>query len=233
MIANHFRVKKDDRTDPKPGTAFDFDVCGQHPAEGFTKPKDWVDTVLTPAAAGLARAVRAVDETVAEGFATAQADPAVSASALNAGKRVFATAQADPIWPPSSEEIRAESKRVFTTGATRNQDAGKADYEGFLSPLVMEAYGEYMAFNSLMEDGTRRESDNWQKGIPRDSYMKSGFRHLMTWWRLHRGLGAKEHIIFALCGVIFNASGYLHEVMRHGPKALEHALEVARKERGR
>ena len=34
--------------------------------------------------------------------------------------------------------------RQFSTGATRDTDEGKYDYEGFFSPLVLERYGEYM-----------------------------------------------------------------------------------------
>src|SRR5687768_4320669 len=44
--------------------------------------------------------------------------------------------------------VRGEKKesamREFETGATRNLDNGKLDYEGFLSPLVMERFAEYM-----------------------------------------------------------------------------------------
>jgi hypothetical protein len=115
-------------------------------------------------------------------------------------------------------------KRIFTTGATRDTASGKHDFEGFLSPLVLEAYGTYMNFNRQMADGTTRDSDNWQKGIPPEAYMKSGWRHLMDWWRGHRGLTIKENMVWALCGVIFNASGYLHEYLKSYPTALDDSL---------
>ena len=34
--------------------------------------------------------------------------------------------------------------RTFDTGATRDTNTDKPDYEGFLSPLVIERYGQFM-----------------------------------------------------------------------------------------
>ena len=34
--------------------------------------------------------------------------------------------------------------RTFETGATRDTELGKLDYEGFLSPTVLKAYAEYL-----------------------------------------------------------------------------------------
>ena len=56
--------------------------------------------------------------------------------------------------------------RVFDTGATRDQDTTKPDFEGFLSPFVIERFGEYMSKHRVQVDGSIRDSDNWQKGIP-------------------------------------------------------------------
>src|SRR5262249_23974685 len=64
------------------------------------------------------------------------------------------------------------SVREFASGAVRDGDAEKADYEGFLSPLVLERFGRYMHEHRRMADGTIRASDNWQRGIPLDAYMK-------------------------------------------------------------
>src|SRR5216684_4328588 len=102
--------------------------------------------------------------------------------------------------------------RTFETGATRDTDQGKHDYEGFLSPLVLEAYAVYMTYNRRLPDGSVRNSDNWQKGIPLDVYMKSGWRHFFGWWRRHRGHLASEPLIWCLCGLLFNVMGYLHEI---------------------
>lgn len=104
--------------------------------------------------------------------------------------------------------------REFNTGATRNIDNNKLDFEGFFSPLVIEAVAEHMHVNRKQADGTIRDSDNWQRGIPRDAYMKSLWRHFFDVWKWHRGLSCQETLKMALCGVIFNASGYLHELIK-------------------
>lgn len=104
--------------------------------------------------------------------------------------------------------------RQFKTGATRNDDSEKYDYEGFLSPLVIERFAKYMHKHRLQSDGKLRDSDNWQKGIPQDAYMKSGWRHFFSWWKGHRKLKADEDIEESICALIFNAQGYLHEHLK-------------------
>ena len=108
--------------------------------------------------------------------------------------------------------------RQFETGATRDTDHGKFDYEGFLSPLVIERFGAYMHEHRQQSDGNLRDSDNWQKGIPMDQYMKSGWRHFIDWWKNHRGMAnvyAQDAIIEgALCALLFNVMGYLHEHLK-------------------
>lgn len=111
--------------------------------------------------------------------------------------------------------------REFETGATRDTDDGKYDYEGFLSPLVLERFGEYMHKHRIQADGTLRDSDNWQKGIPFVAYMKSGWRHFMEWWTLHRsGEADTDEIQEALCALMFNVQGYLHELLKDAGKDL-------------
>jgi len=107
--------------------------------------------------------------------------------------------------------------RTFDTGATRDTDEGKLDYEGFLSPLVLRRYAEYMHSHRIQSDGELRPSDNWQKGIPLEAYMKSGWRHFMDWWMWHRDVdntASQETTEDAICALIFNASGYLHELLQ-------------------
>ena len=53
--------------------------------------------------------------------------------------------------------------RTFKSGATRDDDAEKFDYEGFLSPLVIRRYAEYMHGHRKQVDGKMRDSDNCQK----------------------------------------------------------------------
>ena len=110
--------------------------------------------------------------------------------------------------------------RKFNSGATRNDSDNKLDYEGFFSPLVIYRYAQYMHRNRIQCDGSERAADNWQKGMPRDEYMKSLYRHFMALWTIHRGenaidedTGRKIDIQDAICGIMFNAMGYLLEVL--------------------
>lgn len=104
--------------------------------------------------------------------------------------------------------------RTFESGAMRDDCDDKYDYEGFLSPLVTVRFGEYMTKHRKFPDGTLRNSDNWQKGIPQDVYIKSAWRHLVAWWSEHRGHRTVDGIEEALCGLLFNTSGYLHEILK-------------------
>lgn len=117
---------------------------------------------------------------------------------------------------PVDKSSTPETIRKFDTGATRDTASGKLDYEGFLSPIVLKAFAEYMDKNRVQSDGTLRDSDNWQKGIPTDSYMSSLWRHFMDVWLLHRGYEAREGVDMeeALCATIFNAMGYLFEHLK-------------------
>lgn len=111
--------------------------------------------------------------------------------------------------------------QVFTTGANRSADTNKYDFEGFMSPFVIERYGEYMHKHRRLPDGTLRASDNWQKGIPTTNYVKSLIRHTLEFWRNWRGgqvidKDTQKPITRQdmLCAIIFNASGLLHEELK-------------------
>lgn len=104
--------------------------------------------------------------------------------------------------------------RHFDTGATRDGDTNKFDYEGFLSPLVLERFAKYMHKHRYVDEGLMRDSDNWQKGIPKDAYMKSAFRHFFDWWKEHRDIETNVGLEEAICALIFNAQGYLHETIK-------------------
>jgi len=108
-----------------------------------------------------------------------------------------------------------EEVRLFETGATRDQDTTKYDYEGFFSPLVMDRFAEYMHRHRKQSDGQLRDSDNWQKGIPLTAYMKSMYRHFMDLWRQHRGWPGQDTLEDSLCALLFNVMGYLHEVLKN------------------
>jgi hypothetical protein len=112
------------------------------------------------------------------------------------------------------------SVRTFETGANRNSDEGKIDFEGALSPNVLWAFGEYMTKHRVLPDGTVRSADNWQNGMPLDSYMQSLMRHVFDLWMIHRGneavrpeSGELVMLDDALGGIFFNLQGYWHTVL--------------------
>lgn len=139
----------------------------------------------------------------------------------------------NPTWLDCLSKLKEKPMRTFETGATRDDDKMKLDYEGFLSPGALKRYAQYMSAHRIQADGNLRDSDNWQKGIPLDAYMKSLFRHTIDVWHIHRGLYAVdekgEQVDFAeaLCAVIFNSFGYLHEYLKL--EALEESKENCRK----
>ena len=109
--------------------------------------------------------------------------------------------------------------RSFQTGATRSSDAGRYDPEGFLSPLAVEEYCMYMQRNQKQPDGSIRSSDNWQRGIPLDAYMKGMLRHTLHLWCRHRGHPVQDPKAAAdkvedLCALLFNVQGMLHELLK-------------------
>lgn len=111
--------------------------------------------------------------------------------------------------------------REFKTGATRNSSDHKFDYEGFICPNAMTAFAEYMHKHRKQADGTLRDGDNWQKGIPKKQYVKSLVRHVLDLWSVWRGYNRKcpddghdLHMPELLCAIIFNAQGLLHEILK-------------------
>ncbi len=121
--------------------------------------------------------------------------------------------------------------RTFNSGATRDNDETKPDYEGYLSPLVIQRFGEYMTKHRKQADGKMRDSDNWQKGIPIAAYLKSLWRHLVDLWAMHREPNPEYQddditdcdMEEALCAIIFNASGYLHEMLKADSEKKRHS----------
>lgn len=104
--------------------------------------------------------------------------------------------------------------RSFKGGATRHNDVSKLDFEGFISPAVLERYAQYLHEHRVQADGKLRDSDNWQRGIPKDVYMKSNLRHTVAVWKWHRGIPCKDGLEDSLCAQIFNAMGYLFELLK-------------------
>lgn len=116
--------------------------------------------------------------------------------------------------------------RQFSTGATRNLDHNKLDYEGFNCPMAQRAFAEYMHGHRKQADGTIRDSDNWQRGMDFDVYAKSLVRHVHDFHCLHRGWTIPrpedgqpmtpddEHKLELLCAIWFNVQGYIHELLK-------------------
>jgi hypothetical protein len=106
--------------------------------------------------------------------------------------------------------------RNFKTGAIRDKDDNKLDYEAFNCPLVMERYAQYLHKHRIQPDGQVRAGDNWQKLFGDDHEnvcMKSAFRHFHSWWKAHRGYES-EDIEESICALVFNANAYLHKILK-------------------
>jgi hypothetical protein len=116
-----------------------------------------------------------------------------------------------------------DQTRAFETGATRDTDNGKLDYEGFISPLVVRAYAEYMhrcRTRNVPAGQTLRSSDNWQRGIPQEVYAKSLIRHVLEFWLINDGFEAKDEkgqvltLEDVCCAIKFNIDGFLFEHLK-------------------
>lgn len=108
--------------------------------------------------------------------------------------------------------------RTFPTGATRDTDANKPNYIKALSPIVLQFYAEYLGKHRTLPDGSMRDWDNWKSGLPKEVCLESLGRHEMAVWLLMQGFPAKDNhgpvtLTDSLCGVIFNASCILHEIL--------------------
>ncbi len=124
--------------------------------------------------------------------------------------------------------------REFEGGATRDNDDGKYDFNGFESPLVRHAFAEYMHAHRTQADGVVRDSDNWKSGMGLDVYMKSFVRHAFTVEALHEGYvlttraghPPEDDIQQAILATIFNLNGYLHEYLTECAKVLDLVCDV-------
>lgn len=126
----------------------------------------------------------------------------------------------------TEDSAESPAVRQFSTGATRNLDHNKLDYEGFNCPMAQRAFAEYMHGHRKQADGTIRDSANWQAGIPLDVYAKSLIRHVHDFHCLHRGWEITrpedgkpmppddEHKLELLCAIWFNVQGYIHEILK-------------------
>ena len=109
--------------------------------------------------------------------------------------------------------------RMSDSGAIRNSDVGKINYQGALSPLVLEAYGKYIEKHSLLPDGTRRNNKNWQNlfGTPeehRQVCIESAWRHFIDLLMDHDGYESRDGIDEALGGLMFNIQAYWFSILK-------------------
>ena len=107
--------------------------------------------------------------------------------------------------------------KTFKTGAIRDDDEGKLDYEGSFCPLVLRSYAEFMLRNSTMKDGKKRTCGNWKKGVPLLHYIQSKWRHFMTTLTLFVIGYTKKAMLESLNAELFNTMGMMHELLKAEP----------------
>jgi len=109
--------------------------------------------------------------------------------------------------------------RTFESGATRDTGEGKLNFAGFLSLPALTQYAKYMNMNRLQSDGKIRAADNWKAGFPIESYVESAFRHYLDWLKYHQSDNRTPEMnnegVAAVCGLVFNAMGFLHEWLKN------------------
>ena len=103
--------------------------------------------------------------------------------------------------------------RQFESGATRDENQDKLRYAGFFAPRVLEFYANYMHRHRVQADGALRAPDNWKQGIPIESYLDSGVRHMMDFWMAVEEERWPEAEDLA-CAIMFNIQGFLHERLK-------------------
>ena len=81
--------------------------------------------------------------------------------------------------------VEAPQGRTFETGAYRDTDNGKLDYEAFLCPRVLESYAQYMHKNRIQSDG--KGSSVWirinaqiQRGLTHNVIHLTSYERLRT-----------------------------------------------------
>lgn len=111
--------------------------------------------------------------------------------------------------------------RDFETGATRNDGDHKFDYEGFICPQSDHEFAKYMHSHRKQADGQMRDADNWQKGIPKEVYIKSLTRHMKDLNRLWDGWTVFDpddnhevDMLELLQAIRFNQQGLTHEILK-------------------
>lgn len=108
--------------------------------------------------------------------------------------------------------------RKFGSGAIRDTNIGKLEYSGFLDPLVLKEFANYMNKHRNLPDGSIRGSSNW-KGLFGENHESICFdsllRHIMDAWFIVEGYPeeSREPLIEALCAILFNTQAWLYKVL--------------------
>lgn len=121
--------------------------------------------------------------------------------------------------PKPKPEKEPTQIQQFESGATRDGDITKLSYVKALSPIVLQYYVDYIGRHRLQSNGNLRDWDNWKKGITQERYLDGLGRHNIAVWLLCQGFPANDNhgpvtLKDSLCGVIFNAQGILHEILK-------------------
>jgi hypothetical protein len=164
------------------------------------------------------------DDTDSSGYATFTPEELELVEATNGvviDEKFYPVEEQKQIYKTVIKDGTPNYNRTFESGATRDVSEHKFDYEAFLSPLVVNRYAQYMHKHRKQLDGTMREADDWQRGIPNMEYMKSMFRHFFDVWSSMRGFVCKDlktgeviELAEALCGLKFNVDGLLFNIMK-------------------
>lgn len=131
----------------------------------------------------------------------------------------------DVVGPQTGKDVFKSAIVTSESGVVRSNDADKLDYEGFVSPLVLEAFAKYMHVNRIQPDGKLRASDNWQGGLEYERWVKSSYRHYIDFLKVHDGVPVEEGELAAASGVLFNIMGWMLDKIRNDPQWLERELE--------
>jgi len=126
--------------------------------------------------------------------------------------------------------VKSEATREWESGAYRDTNEEKLDYEAFYNPLVVREFARYMHKHRKQSDGNLRDGDNWQGlfGSPEEHRavcMKSLWRHFHDLWMFHRGYAGRETIKEALCAILFNIQAYLFSILVEEEAARREGIE--------
>lgn len=93
----------------------------------------------------------------------------------------------------------------FESGAIRDTQEGKPNFYECMSPFAMWRYGLYME-----KAAQKYGPDNWTKGIPIESYIKSLERHLLQ-LKMELKYGYIMEDTDHASAVMFNIMGLIHQ----------------------